>query len=214
MIIQDNILKEYLKNVYFICGNACAGKTTLTKMLAEKHGFYLYDMDENYHRHRRMAKPEYQPNMCYHLLDFDRQYTRPTAQQALWNIATLSESTHMALMDLIQLSKDRKVVADVSFSKVYTRETVDYNHFVFLSVDESEIRKSYFNRPEKKGFYDFVVRQEKADIYFENIFKNLEMTNRLENRMIKDSGLYVLRRESCDSREDMLRKVEEHFGLV
>ena len=214
MIIQDNIIKEYLKNVYFICGNACGGKTTLTKMLAEKHGFYLYDMDENYHRHRRMAEPAYQPNMCYHLQDFHTQYTRPTARQALWNIDTLAESTHMALMDLVALSQDKKVVADVSFSPVYTDKTVDYNHFVFLSVDKSEIRKSYFNRPEKQGFYNYVKEQELADTYFENIFRNLELTNRLENRLIEKSGLYILKRERADSREDILAKVEKHFGLV
>ena len=34
MIFQDNIMKEYLKNVYFITGTPCA--------LAEKYGFELF----------------------------------------------------------------------------------------------------------------------------------------------------------------------------
>ena len=38
MFIENNILKHYLKNVYFITGTAYAGKSTMVKMLAEKYG--------------------------------------------------------------------------------------------------------------------------------------------------------------------------------
>ena len=47
MKIENNILKHYLKNVYFITGTAYAGKSTTVKMLADR-----YDMvfcGENYH---------------------------------------------------------------------------------------------------------------------------------------------------------------------
>ena len=36
MIIENNILKYYLRNVFFITGTAYAGKSTTVKMLAEK----------------------------------------------------------------------------------------------------------------------------------------------------------------------------------
>ena len=38
MKIENNILKHYLKNVYFITGTAYAGKSTTVKMLAERYG--------------------------------------------------------------------------------------------------------------------------------------------------------------------------------
>ena len=37
MKIENNILKHYLKNVYFITGTAYAGKSTTVKMLAERY---------------------------------------------------------------------------------------------------------------------------------------------------------------------------------
>ena len=46
MIFQDNVIKEYLKNVYFITGTPCGGKTTVSRALAEKYGFELFDVDE------------------------------------------------------------------------------------------------------------------------------------------------------------------------
>ena len=47
MQIENNILKYYLQNVYFITGTAYAGKSTAAKMLAEKYGMIL--CGENYH---------------------------------------------------------------------------------------------------------------------------------------------------------------------
>ena len=46
MIFQDNIIKQYLKNVYFIAGTPCGGKTTVSRALAKKYGIPVYDIDE------------------------------------------------------------------------------------------------------------------------------------------------------------------------
>ncbi len=47
MNIENNILKYYLRNVYFITGTAYAGKSTAVKMLAEKYNMVF--CGENYH---------------------------------------------------------------------------------------------------------------------------------------------------------------------
>ena len=54
MIFQDNVIKEYLKNVYFITGTPCGGKTTVSRALAEKYGFELFDVDRS--EERRVGK--------------------------------------------------------------------------------------------------------------------------------------------------------------
>ena len=63
--IENNILKHYLRNVYFITGTAYAGKSTMVKMLAER-----YDMvfcGENYYIpvSDAVATPDVQPDLCY-----------------------------------------------------------------------------------------------------------------------------------------------------
>ncbi len=214
MIIQDNVIKHYLKNVYFVSGNACGGKTTMSRLLAEKYGFALYDMDAMYEKHRDIARPMYQPDMCYHMKDHHQQWTRPTEEQARWNINSLHEQTDMVLMDLIKLSGQGPVVADVLFSSVYQLKTVDYHRLAFLTVDKSLIRKLYFNRPEKRGFYEYVARQPLADLYFENIFSGLERTNELEQAQMKESGLFVYERKESDTPAQVLEVLERHFGLI
>lgn len=214
MNISDNVMKHALRNVYFISGTACAGKTTMAHMLAEKHGIYLYEMDECYEEHRAIATPEYQPDTCYHMTNFHEQWMRPVEEQARWNMSSLAEQADMVLMDLVRIAADKPVVADVLFAPLYTPATVDYNHLIFLTVDKSQIRPTYFNRPEKRGFYEFVRKQPLADVYFENIFSGLELTNELEKRGMKASGLRMFERTPDMPREYVLGEIERHFGLA
>ena len=64
MEIADNILRELLKNCYFIIGTAYAGKSTMVRMLAQKHDGI--ECGENYHDVLMEATdPVCQPNLGY-----------------------------------------------------------------------------------------------------------------------------------------------------
>ena len=65
MKIENNILKHYLKNVYFITGTAYSGKSTAVKMLARQYG--MIECGENYHMavSEAVATPETHPDLCY-----------------------------------------------------------------------------------------------------------------------------------------------------
>ena len=62
MHIENNILKHYLKDVYFITGTAYAGKSTAVKLLAERYGMIL--CGENYFLEvsDEVADPAIQPD--------------------------------------------------------------------------------------------------------------------------------------------------------
>lgn len=128
-------------------------------------------------------------------------------------MATLTEQAEMVLVDLMLLSQYRKVVADVLYSPIYTPQLLAPRQIVFLAVDVSLIRRCYFNRPEKRGFYNFVAKQPLADVYFENIFRSLELTNRLEQQAMRESGFLMLERTENSTVESTLAMVEAHFGL-
>ena len=185
----------------------------MSHLLAEKHHLYCYDMDERYDRHRAITDERHQPDTCYHMKDFHEQWMRPVEEQARWNINSIKEQTEMVLLDLMEVSQNRKVVADVLYSPVYTREIIDYHQIIFLTVNKKEIRDCYFNRSEKQDFYEFVKRKALADIYFENIFQGLELTNELEHRMMKESGFLVYERDRKDTKAELLKTMEKHFGL-
>lgn len=213
MKIQNNIIKYNLRNVLFICGTACGGKTTMSKLISEKYNLHLYDMDQMYEQHRIIADERHQPDTCYHMKDFHEQWMRPIKEQARWNMNSITEQTEMVLLDLVRISQDHRVVADVLYSPLYTQEIIDYNQLIFLTVNKKEIRNCYFHRPEKRDFFEFVHYQTLANVYFENIFQGLELTNDLEQQMMKESGFFVYERKENDSKSELLAMIEQHFRL-
>ena len=65
MKIQDNILKFYLKNCYFITGTAYAGKSTMCSMLSKKYN--MLHCEENYNMDTILSDvdEQNQPNLNY-----------------------------------------------------------------------------------------------------------------------------------------------------
>ena len=185
----------------------------MSKLLADKYGFYLYDMDKMYAQHKAIAEDRYQPDTCYHMKNFHEQWMRPVEEQARWNMNSIREQSEMVLVDLMSLSRNQTVVADVLYSPIYTQEILDYKQIVFLTVNKSVLRTQYFDRPEKRDFYEFVKAQPLADVYFDNILKGLELTNDLEQQMMQQSGMKIIERKPKDSSDSLLQKIEIHFGL-
>lgn len=217
MNIANNVLKENLKNVYFIGGTACAGKTTISRMLSKKYGFTLYEQDKQYDRHRAMANEIDQPAMCYprnNDEEYKRYFLRPVDEYAKWMSDSLHEQSHMVLMDLIKLAEKQVVVADVLFDSEDIKNIVDIDHVVFLTTDESLIRESYFNRPEKRDFYDYVASFDNPEIYLENIFVSLEIGNRNIRERIEKSDYFSIKREKSSTIEKTLNLAERHFGFI
>ena len=79
MKIENNILRYYLRNVYFITGTAYAGKSTAVKLLAERCG--LIFCGENYFTEvtDKVAEPSVQPE---DFLPFIRERVRAFADGA------------------------------------------------------------------------------------------------------------------------------------
>ena len=63
MNIANNILKHSLKNVLFLVGTACGGKTTMAREITKKHGLiYVDERWQNSRWNSDIVDPEYQPN--------------------------------------------------------------------------------------------------------------------------------------------------------
>ena len=84
MIFQDNVIKEYLKNVYFITGTPCGGKTTISRELAKKYNLTVYDIDEQFENHLRNSSSVYQPSMNTKFKNADEFFGRTVDEYKKW----------------------------------------------------------------------------------------------------------------------------------
>ena len=86
MIFQDNVIKEYLKNVYFVTGTPCGGKTTISRKLAKRHNLLVYDIDEQFAKHREISNPEFQPSMNKVFKDANEFFGRSVEEYKKWQV--------------------------------------------------------------------------------------------------------------------------------
>lgn len=127
MKIENNIIKYYLQNVYFITGTAYAGKSTAVKMLAEK-----YDMiccGENYHMtvSELVATPETHPDLCYNksLTDWKDFVTRTPEEYERWIYSVGREAAEFEVVGLIAISQNKKVIVDTNIPVDVLKEISD-----------------------------------------------------------------------------------------
>lgn len=221
MNISNNILKHYLKNVYFITGTAYAGKSTTVKMLSEK-----YDMvfcGENYHSAVSdvVANPENQPEISYlnNLTDFRDFVTRSPEEYARWIFATSKEAAEFEIAELLSISKDKKVIVDTNIPIDILKEISDYNHVAVMISPLSMSVERFFDRndPEKLFILNTIESCENPAEVMENYKKGLALINSQENYdLYAKSGFFTVVRENNqkDTKEEVCEKIAKHFGLV
>lgn len=221
MKIENNILKYYLKNVYFITGTAYAGKSTMVKMLSEK-----YDMiccGENYHCAVSdiVAVPDVQPDLCYikNLTDWKEFVTRTPEEYERWIYSTSREAAEFEIAELLSLSKENKVIVDTNIPVDMLKEISDYHHVAVMLSPQSMSVERFFDRsdPEKQFLLSVIDSCDDPESVMENYKKGLALINSQEHYdEYANSGFFTLVREDDgkDTRESVCELLAKHFELI
>ena len=221
MKIENNILKHYLKNVYFITGTAYAGKSTTVKMLAER-----YDMvfcGENYHSKvsDAVATPDAQPDICFlkTLTDWKEFVTRTPEEYERWIYSTSKEAAEFEVAELISISQDRKVIVDTNIPVGILKEISNYNHVAVMLSPLSMSVDRFFDRsdPEKQFLLNVIESCEDSKTVMENYRQGLELINGQKHYdEYANSGFFTVVRQDTqkDTREEICEIIARLFGLI
>lgn len=221
MKIENNILKYYLRNVYFITGTAYAGKSTTVKMLADR-----YDMifcGENYHIgvSDEIADDELQPDLCYrrNLKDWKDFVTRSPEEYERWIYNSGREGAGFEIAELISLARDNKVIADTSIPLDILKEISDYNHVAVMLSPQSMSVDRFFDRadPDKQFILSVIDSCEDSETVMENYRRGLSLINSQKHYdEYAESGFFTVVREDSgkDTREEVCDIIARHFGLI
>jgi len=221
MKIENNILKHYLKNVYFITGTAYAGKSTAVKMLAERYGMIF--CGENYHAEVSdlVATPDAQPDICYMktLTDWRAFVTRPPQEYARWIRSVGREAAEFEVAQLISIGQERKVIADTNIPVDILKEISDYHHVAVMLSPQSMSVQRFFDRsdPEKQFLLRVIESCDDPDAVMENYRQGLAMINSRERyEEFANSGFFTVVREDTqeDTKEAVCDILAKHFGLI
>ena len=221
MKIENNILRHYLKNVYFITGTAYAGKSTTAKMLADR-----YDMvfcGENYHCAVSdvVATPDVQPDLCFRksLTDWKDFVTRSPEEYERWSYNSQKEGAGFEVAELISISRGRKVIVDTSIPVDVLKEISDYNHVAVMLSPQSMSVERFFDRddPDKQFLLGVIESCENSEAVMENYKRGLALINSQKHYdEYANSGFFTIVRQDngTDTREEVCDIIAKHFGLL
>ena len=220
MEIKSNIIKNYLRNVFFINGTAYAGKSTMCAMLAKK--YKLIHCKENYcaDKFLEIATANDQPNMTYFKTheDWQKFLNRTPVEYASWIDGNSREMAEFEIAELIRISADQRVIVDTNIPVDMLKEIADYNQVAIMISPQSMSVNSFFDRkdPEKQFLLSQIQKAENPEKTMANFKECLAMIN---SQKVYDDwadcGFYGITREDAttDTREETLRKLSVHFGL-
>ena len=217
--IESNLLKGLFHNVYFINGTACAGKSTMVRLLAEKYDGIC--CGENYHDSLRyLADPEHQPNLSYFetMASWQEFVTRSPEAYDAWITGTGREAAELEIIQLLQLCKTgRKIFVDTNISVAWLKEISDYHHVAILLSPKWMSVDQFFDRPDadKQFLYRKLMECPDPEAALSNYRKCLEAINSdAHYRTFAESGFYTHVRTENSTIETTLKQLEEHFLLI
>ena len=214
MIFQDNVIKEYLKNVYFITGTPCGGKTTISREIGKRHNLLVYDIDEQFANHKKISNPMFQPAMNKAFKDADEFFGRTVEEYRKWLIDNTREQLDFVLLDLIRLSQNQIVLCDCHLTIEEAEKITEPSRVVFLIKEPSSIVDDYCNRPDHQGFSNFLNSASDPEKAKATCNATLKSLNESRYNAIKNSDFGWCERTSQSTVEETVRKVERHFGFV
>ena len=200
------------ENMYLIIGTAYAGKSTMVKRLAEKHGGIA--CEENYHNARLegLDKAEF-PGLTYtrDLQDWHDFVRRSPDEYEAWIKRTSKECEIIDLQMLQELQTDGKpVFVDTNISIETLRKVAGDHHVLVMLADPEISVRRFFERPdrEKQFLYRLMLEEADPQAALENFRACLGRINSVENyNKYLHAGFPVILRD-----ED--RTIEETMALA
>ncbi len=214
MNIADNILKEQLKNVYFLSGGGYGGKTTMAKLIEQRHGLLRYRQGDHDEEHEKISALPYQPAMCLdRSKDWHGFFSQPPEQYAQWMLDRQMEDEAFVIMDLVRLSQNRCVIADVGLCPETLHRISDPSRVVLLFAPEAMTRKHYFDREDKRELQQFILSFPDGQALLENVLNALHYRVNENQQSYLSSGFLCIQRTDHDTIQGTLSRLERHFGL-
>ena len=220
MNISENILKHSLQNVYFLTGTACGGKTTASRKLSEKHGFFHFN--DNWHEEsfkvwQTIIDEKYQKKASKRqtVTNWEAYFSRSVEEfLAAGDYNGYNEYLEYAIIELIKLSHENKVVADVSVPMELLIEISDYNRIAcLLATPQMVTCENYGKREDHREFLECILslKEPEKKMATQNELFRIGVEKIYDD--VRKYNLFNIARTEESTVENTLIRLEKHFNL-
>ena len=201
------------RNVFFILGCPCAGKTTVAKLLTQRNNMYYLSGDDRrfeYYKHADKAKHKYMTMDASFFWDWS------LSEMAAWERGVVSEQTPLIIEDLNRLSKEHDLVLFEGMLDIsYLLTVADRDRIVYLTVDRDTCEKDFFGRGDHNGMLTAIMNTE--GISDEEKKRRVEIRREAAiTAFYEDAqsfGIQSFSRKEINSPLEMVNTIELFFGI-
>ena len=216
MNISNDILRHNLKNVYFLIGTACGGKTTMAKKLAKKYGWihfndnYHEDNFSNWEKIQAERKKDDEPKAP----DWEHYFNRSPEEFTDSLNEMILQYAEYALIEIIKLAYNNIVVADIHLPVALIKELAPHNQVACLLAPPELVVRDYYDRDDHREIYECIMSLKNPEKSLENMNNTFRLGTQRTIDEVKASGLFYLIREDDSTVKKTFAKLEKHFGLA
>ncbi len=209
-MIVDQEIRQALSHVLWIGGATDTGKTTISQIIAGRHGLQLY----NYDRHdlpqmERLA----QANARYRTFlsaSPDENWVRPEPEDLLrFTLQAFRDRFPLVVEDLLALPVEPMVVAEGhGLTPELISPVLSSNRQAIWLVPTEAFKWASMKRRNKPSFRDRTSDPERAT---ENVFRRDMLLAERVHAQAQSRGLTVVEIDGSRSAEEMATLIERHF---
>jgi len=205
-------LKRALRHVLWLGGAPDAGKTSVAREIAGRHGLHLYHLDSAEPSHIARTTPERQLTFAAFLaMTMDQRWvTRSPAEMAEQVVSSSAERLPLILADVLAMPKEPGVLAEGPwlFPELITPLLSDPRQAVWLEPTAAFKRASAARR-DKPGFRHETSDPDRAT---RNWWERDVLIAVHIRRGVAERGLALLTVDGSRPLDEMVALVEQHFG--
>jgi len=221
MNVTENILKHSLQNVFFLVGTACGGKTTMGRALAEKHGYIYYSdnwNEDTFKVWQSIINEKYQPNSTQRKeIDWESYFSR-SVEEFLADEKDnhgASEYISFSIIELIKLSQNNKVIADVWIDDFeFLTEISDRSRIACLLAPGELIIRDYYQREDHIDFTNCIKSLKDPEKKFETQNELFIIGAKKMAAEAEKYELFRIMRNENSTVDGTMRLLEAHFEFV
>jgi adenylate kinase family enzyme len=142
-------------NILFVLGSPCSGKSTISKLLAEKYNMYYFSGDNKRFEYYRDAKIDLHPYMTKNGANF---FDWSLEEMIDWERGVIAEQTPYILQDLNEYANsNRWVLYEGMLDMDYVKDIIPKDRVVFLKVDKKISEDTFFEREDHKPLLNSIL---------------------------------------------------------
>jgi len=203
-----------LKNVFWLGGSPCAGKSSLSEVLAERFELDLYHVDDTFELHAQSFDPVRHPALTrWCAATWNERWTQPVDSLVQEVIACYGEHFALILEDIRMAPKQKALLVEGSalLPKRVASVLTCRNHAIWM-IPSSDFQREHYA---KRGWARGIIEQcDNPQAAFQNWMERDVQFAEWLSAEVNALELSLLRVDGERTVEENASIVARHFGLI